>query len=416
MGEGWLDRATGWMDERTMGPILQRRSAEQLGPTLSPDAFRAGLAGTVEASPGGTTPLPPVQCWLGGASIEQHAVPVQRPLGMPDQGPGLLEAVRFPPLRITRLHGAVCVPGGVVLAGDTVLAECFSASWEAYQHRHLTADGDGWRLAGWPGLTAQALPALRGPVLYLDHQHIDWFGHVLLDLLAPAWAFGYGRAYLGLAGLRVLCSRSRHAFVQELLDAAGMDGSVVAPIEAPVRCDDLIVATKAFQIQEYISPPAVRFFRAMSVRQAGTAPPSSGRIYVSRARNPTRRLAEEAAVEALLRRHGFEVFHPELFDIATQIRVFAGAELIAGCSGSNMFGLAFRARARAILVFVSPLLIHYSEQLLHACRDEGALTMVIGSVRADEMEAAPGDVHCTWHVDMTAVEGLVAAWVGAHAG
>lgn len=327
--------------------LLQRRPAEQFGTRVSIDAFREGIDGTIEVLATGKTLLPPVQCWLAGEGgrmthaepLRQQDVPVQRPVGMPEQGPGLLEAVHHPSLCITRLRGAVCVPGGVVVSRDCVLAESFSASWEAYQHRHLHPDGDNWRLPGWPELVWERLPLLREPVLYLDHQHIDWFGHVLLDLMAPAWAFEYCRAYLGLSGLRILCSRPRHDYVLRLLEAAGMGSSAVVLIDEPVRCEELLVATKAFQIQEYTSPPAIRLWRTMSARVAGSSPPSSGRIYVSRSLNPTRPLAEESEVESLFRRHNFQIFHPELFDIATQIRVFAGAELIAGCSGSNMFGL-----------------------------------------------------------------------------
>ena len=401
---------------------LQRRAADHLSASISVDAFKDGLDGTVDVLAAGPMQLPSVQCWAAGEHrrtdradlLRQEDVPVQRPVGMPEQGAGLLRAVHHPPLRITRLRGAVCVPGGVVVSKGCVLAESFSATWEAYQHRHLHPDGDGWRLTGLPEFMPERLPLLHGPILYLDHQHIDWFGHVLLDLMAPAWAFEYCRAYLGVGGLRVLCSRPQHGFVLHLLEAAGMGASTVVLIDGPVRCEELLVATKAFQIQEYTSPPAIRLWRATSTRVAGGNPLSSGRIYVSRSCNPTRQLVEEAEVEKVFRRHGFQVFHPEQFDITAQIRVFAGAEMIAGCSGSNMFGLAFQNRAQAILVLVSPLLIHYSEQLLHASHEGCSLTMVIGSVRPDELAATPGNVHCIWHMNVQALEFLVADWVREH--
>ena len=103
--------------------------------------------------------------------------------------------------------------------------------------------------------------------------------------------------------------------------------------------------------------------------------------------------------------------HPEAHDIRDQIRIFAGATLIAGCSGSNLFNLAFQARARAILVMASPLLVHYSEQLLNALHGRASLDVLIGYVSDGDRLAHPGSVHAPWHLHPALVRDVVAGWL-----
>ena len=405
-------------------------------PRLDRAGFLAGGEGSFIALDAGTMTLPPVRCRVmrpaGSAAsacpaVEQTAMPIQRPVGMPDQGPGFRPAVRHPPLAVTRLRDIVCIPGVVMVRDGMVLTETFSAPWEAYQHRHMTAAGGDWHLVDRGERTRLVGDEIREPVLFLDHQHLDWFGHVLLDLLAPAWAHAYCLAYLGLRRLLVLCTRPTHGFVQTLIEATGIARGDIAFIDRPVRCAELIVATKALQIQHYVAPPAAALWARMRDRVAPSVPfgvplgvlpgatPVVDRLYVSRRLNPTRRLVEEPEVEQLFARHGFTVVHPEQLDLHAQIRLFAGARLIAGCSGSNMFNLAFQGRAEAILVLVSPLLVHYSEQFLHATHERTAtLDVVMGFTRDDELAAASGNVHAPWHVDPTRLADVVASWVGSN--
>lgn len=357
------------------GPYPARPIIE-LVPEISQQEFIGGSTGWWRALDRGVVSLPRVECWLSSAdadgSPELHRVapesmPIQRPVGMPDNGPGLRRDLPYPPCLISRLPGAICIPGGMAIWDGHILAESFSARWEMYQHRHASLADDGWHVPALDGFDTGNLPVIDEPVLFLDHQHIDWFGHVLLDLLAPAWAHEMCLAYLQMSRLRVLCSKPRYAFVDKLLNAAGIPAKSVVFIDRPVRCRELVVATKAFQIQEYVSPPSTRLWRSMRERVTGrSSPPGALRVYVSRALNPTRRLVEERAIEALFLNRGFTIIHPEEYDVFDQIGIFSGATLIAGCSGSNIFNLAFQKNARAVLVLVSPLLVHYTEQLLQS--------------------------------------------------
>ena len=382
--------------------------ADRLVPPVDRAGFGAGHEGAFTVLEAGRTILPPVGCHdAGGRSLDPSAVPIQRPLGMPDQGPGLLDAVSHPALTITRLRGAVCVPGGIVLYRDVVLTESFSAPWEAVRHRHLRAAADGWHLTA---DLAAAAGTVTEPVLYLDSEHLAWFGHVLLDVLTRAWAVDYVASFLGAGDIRIVCSRPLPAFARTLIEATGVAPERILAIDRPIRCEQLLVATKALQIQHYVAAPAVRLWAGIRNRLSPVLAQVVPRLYVSRRLNPTRPLVEEAAIEALFVRHGFAVVHPERLDVALQVRLFAGARLIAGPSGSNMFNIAFQGRARAILLMASPLLVHYSEQFMHLGHAGAALDVVLGTTEL----ADRGDVHAPWHLEPERLEPLVRDWVARH--
>ena len=139
--------------------------------------------------------------------------------------------------------------------------------------------------------------------------------------------------------------------------------------------------------------------------------PSAQRIYVSRALNPTWRPVEEREIEALFLQRDFVIIHPEEYDLADQIGMFAGASLPAGCSGSNIFNLAFQKNAKAFLILVSPLLVHYTEQLLQSAHIETPVTMIVGYVTEKELSRNPGKVHADWHLAPGALQSVLDEWI-----
>jgi capsular polysaccharide biosynthesis protein len=380
---------------------LTARPAAALVPALTQAEFAAGQAGHIEAIGAGEMALPPVACH----GVSPREVDIQRPLKMPAQPPGFLDSVRFPRLTISRLRDAVCVQGGIAIAaGQTVLLESFSAPWEADYHNELVRDGEGWRLRH----AIDAASVLDGPTLFVDYQHSAFFGHFIADSLSRCWAVEFCRAWLRTDIRKVLITEPVPAFTAAMLGALGI---WTIPLRAgqAVRCRELIVATKAFQLQEYVAPPAIALWQRLRDRLA-VAGDWPARVFISRRRNPTRKLCEEDQVETLFATCGFTIFRPEEHDIATQISVFAAARLIAGCSGSNMFNIAFQRNAAAVLILVSPLLVHYSEHFLNV-GGRARISYFPGHVTAAQMALTPGYVHAPWPVDMAALKTLVAEWL-----
>ncbi len=135
-------------------------------------------------------------------------------------------------------------------------------------------------------------------------------------------------------------------------------------------------------------------------------------VRTARRRNPTRKLEEEDEVEALVVKHGFTIFCPEEHDTGTQVSVFAAARFIAGCSGSNMFNIAFQRNAAAALILVSPLLVHYSEHFL-AAGGNAKLSYFLGYVTEAQLALTPGYVHAPWHVDLEELGPYLVDWISA---
>lgn len=376
---------------------LMAAPVETIVPELSPAEFATGWEGCVEAIGTSEMALPAVAC--------HSEIDIQRPLNMPPQAPGFLTAVRYPRLLISRVKDAICLAGGVAIAQEqTVLLESFSAPWEADYHLALERDGAGWR----PRHSFESTSVLEGAALFVDYQHNAFFGHFIADALSRCWAVDFCRAWLGTDIRQALITAPVPLYIATMLDALGI---TAIPLHAgqAVRCRELIIASKAFQLQEYIAPPAPQLWQRLRDRLArpGNWP---ARVFISRRHNPTRKLLEEGEVEALFVQHGFTIFCPEEHDIATQISVFAAARLIAGCSGSNMFNIAFQQSATAVLILVSPLLVHYSEHFLSS--GGGAkLHYFPGFVTEAQMALTPGYVHAPWHVDVSELRHYAAEWI-----
>lgn len=80
------------------------------------------------------------------------------------------------------------------------------------------------------------------------------------------------------------------------------------------------------------------------------------RIYVSRANNSTRRIANEAELVPHLERLGFEAHALEKLPIAQQIELFHDAEMVVAPHGAGLVNLLFADNARVLELFEGPLL------------------------------------------------------------
>lgn len=377
-----------------MRRILRKVPIETVLPRIDRAGFLGGEEGVCAVLPAGRFPMPEII----SPGHERHTLPVQRPVGMPAQPEsGLPTSIAWPELSIARLRDVLCLPGGLILKGDHVLLESFSAPWESGYHRHLAAEddrGDLWSVAS--ASLAEPLP-VAAPMLHLDYQHNGFIGHFYMDALSRGWGAIYGRAWLGLDALQTPLSIVR-PFMHTPLAALDLPVLGGHAFDRPLLLRELIVASKSMQIQHYTSPAADMLWDALRSRivpdATGTGPDPALRLYVSRLRMPNRKLLNEAAVEAIFRDRGYQVIYPETLPLAQQIALFARAGAIAGCSGSNMFNLAFCHAEAEITLLVSPRLLHFSE-MFFCHRQRRPLRIVLGH----EPVGHPGDVHAPWTVD-----------------
>jgi capsular polysaccharide biosynthesis protein len=377
------------------------RSAAALSQAVTAEEFATRASGHVTAFPAATLPLPRPQV----RGIDPARVQFRGPFLLPgsDQAPADFPAEsKSPPLMLTSLPDALCLPDQIVLARDDagevfIVDASFSSPPERGNHPEiLRLDADAFRIRR-SRAHSRRLP---GCYLFLDCYHRSHFGHFLVDVMSMTWAFDKARQ-LGIEGLQVLTTAKPAPFMFELLRAMGISREAVVPLRRPMQCARLLVADKCFLTQGYTSPAALATWRR--IRDALDRGAGPERIYVSRSRQAIRRLGNETTVEAIFAARGFAIVHPEDLPIEQQVTLWANARLVAGSAGSNMFGLAFQRRLERVLQITSPNMVQFSELMMLA-ESESAATIYIGRAHGE-------DPHAPWSVAPADLEREVDRWL-----
>jgi capsular polysaccharide biosynthesis protein len=133
-----------------------------------------------------------------------------------------------------------------------------------------------------------------------------------------------------------------------------------------------------------------------------TLPPR--KIYVSRAGAANRRLRNEAAVEALASRHGYDVMRTEDMPVAVQIAAFSSATHVLAPHGAGLANLVFARPGTAVCELTADTYKNRCFQLIAAMRGlpYGCLT---GRV-TDESREGPEQA-VKWDVDLKSVAGVL---------
>jgi capsular polysaccharide biosynthesis protein len=186
---------------------------------------------------------------------------------------------------------------------------------------------------------------LRGRHACLLNQWSGVYFHWVLDTLPRA-----GLLPLDDPDLQVIVPRQMSRFHREALDILGIaQERRVAYDGTQYAIDQLWFPS----LGRTGNPPrwAVDWLRSTF------APEPSGkrtrRLYVSRARAPSRRVENEPEVTAMLARHGFEVFEGEGIPFAEQLRVFSEASVIVGPHGAGLVN-SFAARDAMVVELMEP--------------------------------------------------------------
>ena len=120
--------------------------------------------------------------------------------------------------------------------------------------------------------------ALKGRHFYLDGRHAGHFGHFLTEVLPRLWA----AEFLDLGGLRLLMDRRRfRPWMLDHLGAFGFGPERLTLFDAPVQCEELVIARQGCVLGRYMHPLVQPLSRRMAAFHGG---PGDGptRIYLSR--------------------------------------------------------------------------------------------------------------------------------------
>jgi hypothetical protein len=241
---------------------------------------------------------------------------------------------------------------------------------------------------------------------YMDHSIAAHFGHFIGDCVPRLHAWDVCRAIFGDDIKVIVGHDANRAFHDYLFQAAGVPPEAVVRTAGLGRIRRLLLPSQSLSLGIFASPTSARLFATMRDRMARRDVTMPDRVYLSRMGVKDRKLANEEDVERIFQRHGFTIVRPETLSIAQQVNLVSNAGLLAGCSGSGLFSLAFQGRLRSAFILIYDSYLQNSELLLSAGR-QCEITYHMGSRVSDE-QMARGLV---WSVDLARLETEVANWV-----
>jgi capsular polysaccharide biosynthesis protein len=323
-------------------------------------ALRGEAAGRV------VTRLPPVV-------LESRGTLRQSPFfrdGPPSRQEPFPRSYDVPAVSLREYHDVVCLRGQVAVQGNVVLPDTYRKPQKRRLRNHRVRDigprfGVPKSMKG--GVRAEARN-LDGPLFYLDSEYRGHFGHAMTEQLSRLWA--WQEAKEREPELRALLfgtswSPELKAFERTLYAAAGVDPDDLLLADGPVQVGRLLAATPMFAQPFYVHPGLVALWDRVGGALAQAAPERDypTRFFCAR-RGAARACRNPADLEAIFADRGFAVIHPEDFSLPEQVRMFRGAEVIAGYAGSALFTSCLAGSPKHVVMVAPDSYIARNEHLM----------------------------------------------------
>lgn len=241
-----------------------------------------------------------------------------------------------------RVYGQVVVISG----SNEVITDLSRTSEESIDDAGRTA----WRTD-----TPRRLPKpkrLAGRTAVLTDYSAMGYGHWMTEVIPRLTLLE--RAGIDLDSVdHFLVNGQIAGFQQESLALSGISSDrIVESMWTPhIEAEELLVPSTLGDIRSP-HPSAYLSLRA----RFGGVPTSTDRvrIYLSREETTHRRVVNEDAVQACLRRRGFQVLVPERLSLHEKALLFARADAVVGPTGAGFVHLAFASPGTAVIEFINP--------------------------------------------------------------
>ncbi|MEA2168454.1 MAG: hypothetical protein QOF76_1754 [Solirubrobacteraceae bacterium] len=266
--------------------------------------------------------------------------------------------IEIPELYLREYRDVGCAPRGLVVQEDLILPISFHHGYKRRLEQASRFVWHGGRYFAEVSDTLREAPVLPGTYYHLDSEYPGHFGHVIGEDLSKLW--GWPAAKAAHPELKVLLSSRRagegpKGFQLALLRALDIADEDVTCIDAPVRVERLIGASQMFYNGRYAHPDLVAIWDRLrdALRPERPASDLPRRLFVDRPLDGLRQCRNGAQVRDLFGEHGFHVVRPEELDMAAQVELFAGAEVVAGFAGSGLFNTIYAERPVRLIVIGS---------------------------------------------------------------
>jgi capsular polysaccharide biosynthesis protein len=255
----------------------------------------------------------------------------------------LFGQIETPQVGCYALADAAVAPTGIALKDGT--AFCSAAFVHPPHHVVTIIDR----------LNASSLPLrhIPGPLAVIYGPGHQTYGHWLIDFL-PRLAVLNETGH-DIAKLRFLIPPDLGDFAPALLRLCGITDDQLVRYDYwnEIVVTDLLLMPTGLRLVDRMSPffaEATQFWiKRVRARAKPTAQHPHEQIFISRAGvTPQRDMANRAAIEAIARRHGLHVVHPEKMSLLEQMALFEPASVIVGEYGSGLHNSVF-ARAGTLV-------------------------------------------------------------------
>lgn len=221
--------------------------------------------------------------------------------------------------------------------------------WGVYDELGLMVPESQLRRAGETAIRIRS-PIISGPIVPLPGEAVYGgviqyhFGHFLLETVARLWwvlETGFDGPILFQ---RELDLHREPDFVVDFFRATGL-GNQIRYVDAPIRCERLIIPDHSFETRGYAYAEFLKIFEPLISRASVPADPPR-RIFLSRANlmvngRPAPGIPGQGRLEHLFKSQGYTIVHPEKKPLLEQISLIRGASHIAGIIGSAFHLLIF---------------------------------------------------------------------------
>lgn len=283
--------------------------------------------------------------------------------------PGLQETFSVPAVSLREYHDVVCRRGQVAVQGNLLLPDTYRHHQYARLANRSTKELS--PLFAQIRRTEFQPRVLPGAYFHLDSEWPGHFGHVMTEQLSRLWA--WPAAKQAEPDLRALLALPKgkdelSAFELAVFGAAGVDAADLVTVDRAVRVEKLLAATPMLSMPNYVHPDLKETWTKVGRTLAASASllDNPRRIFCSR--RPTykrRRCHNVADVESLFAGEGFDVIHPEDLSMADQAKLFRGAEVVAGFSGSGLLNVGLCELPKRVIM-ISPTSYRATNEYLMA--------------------------------------------------
>lgn len=242
-------------------------------------------------------------------------------------------------------NGIVVAPGFIAIDEDKrILTSSFRAFGHLERSNFSQLDGETFYRTISP-VASDALGVIVGG------QNSGNYFHWLIEYLSRVWTLADYRHRDDLRFIFPTCT----SWMSEMAGACGIRSDQIEVLADDARVyKRLLVPTRGLaNIHTFAAQvkPFIQSVRNSLVNADRPSAERARRLFVSRAKSPSRRIVNEQEIVGIAQRYGFELIFPETLSFGEQVSAFAEAEIVAGALGAGLTNAAFMEPGARLLEF-----------------------------------------------------------------